>query len=294
MQHLHSQHGGATERRPTLLSPDVASPGGRLNVLLVQPLALHPGGLCQQLEELGGQTFACDDKSAFSLWAHAEPPFDLTIIDCTKTPSNGYELTRSMRRTEQDRALRPHPVLGLYADDRNEFPHGFLKAGMTRCLFDPVAADTLSGLLRETFEQARRHARADEISDSELHRLKVLCPQAYERLVKTLVRSNREDAISLQRLALDQDAAGVLLLVHKIKGAALLAGATDVLNACLHIETTVTHNPQKTCLGLLQACRDAMDALERQLIEDLNANYDRSDTFFGKHISKGPSIMSDI
>lgn len=132
------------------------------------------------------------------------------------------------------------------------------------------------------------------MSSSELHRLRLLCPKVYERLVRTLVRSNREDGISLQRLAVERDGAGVLLLAHKIKGAALLAGANDVLTACLHLETRVAHSPGKTCLGLTQTCRDAMDALERRLIDDLSTDYGRSGTRLNKRRPKGPSIMIDV
>lgn len=132
-------------------APEVESQSThKLRILVVEDHAANRLLLCRQLEYLGHEALPCEDgETALAQWMNAEPPFDLTITDCNMLRMDGYELSRSIRDVEQQRALSPHPIFGLTANAQAEIIDRCLEAGMTRCLFKPVSIETLTVLIAE-------------------------------------------------------------------------------------------------------------------------------------------------
>ena len=253
---------------PALLTHSIPA-DQRLNILVVEDHAPNRLLLCQQLEYLGHRVVPCDDgEAAFAEWTQADPPFDLTITDCNMPRMDGYELTRNMRRSEQSRAVRAHPVFGLTANAQSEIVDACLSAGMTQCLFKPIGIETLAAHIGEVSTQIERRARAARTTGGELQKLRVLCPEAYAPLVDELVRTNREDGARLEALVLKNECQPMMVIAHKIKGGAQLADARQLIDACAQLEALAQGGDAPACRLQVDVLLGEMRSLEEQLLQD--------------------------
>lgn len=245
----------------------------KLRILVVEDHAANRLLLCRQLEYLGHEAMPCEDgEAALAQWMQAEPPFDLTITDCNMLRMDGYELSRSIRGVEQQRALRPHPIFGLTANAQAEIIERCLEAGMTRCLFKPVSIETLTGLISQVEQSTKRRAQAASNSGSELDKIRLLSPESYGPLVNELVRTHRQEGQELERLARLDDRAGLVRVAHKIRGGAQLAGDDALAEACRVIEQIVCEvdSPEYSShVGHVLACIQALEA--RLLLDQGNS-----------------------
>lgn len=243
----------------------------KLRILVVEDHAPNRLLLCRQLEYLGHEAFPCDDgEAAFAQWMRAEPPFDLTITDCNMPRMDGYELSRSMRKLEQQRAMRMHPIFGLTANAQAEITEQCLEAGMTRCLFKPVGIETLASLIAEVEQTSKRRALAAAVTGSELDKIRLLSPESYAPLVKEMVLTHREDGNELERLARENNRDGLVRVAHKIRGGAQLAGDAALTDACRVLEQLVCEEngalPYGSHVEHVLAC---LQSLELRLLQDL-------------------------
>jgi two-component system sensor histidine kinase EvgS len=243
----------------------------KLRILVVEDHAPNRLLLCRQLEYLGHEAFPCDDgEAAFAQWMRAEPAFDLTITDCNMPRMDGYQLSRSMREVEQQKAMRMHPIFGLTANAQAEITEQCLEAGMTRCLFKPVGLETLAPLIAEVAQTSNRRALAAATTGSELDKIKLLSPESYAPLVKEIVLTHREDGNELERLSRENNRDGLVRVAHKIRGGAQLAGDSALTDACRVLEECVGEEdeslPYRPHVEHVLAC---LQALEVRLLQDL-------------------------
>lgn len=244
----------------------------KLRILVVEDHAPNRLLLCRQLEYLGHEAFPCDDgEAAFAQWLRAEPPFDLTITDCNMPRMDGYELSRSMREVEQQRAIRMHPVFGLTANAQAEITEQCLAAGMTRCLFKPVSIETLASLVSEVAKTSKRRALAAVATGSELDKIRLLSPESYAPLVKEMVLAHRQDGKELERLAREDDRNGLVRISHKIRGGAQLAGDAALTGACRALEQLVCEeNEALQYRPHVEHVLVCLQSLEVRLLQDLS------------------------
>jgi len=212
----------------------------------------------------------CDDgEAALALWTAAESTFDLTITDCNMPRMNGYEMTRAMREIEQQSAVSMHPIFGLTANAQSEVTDQCLAAGMTRCLFKPVAIEALALVVAEVEQVSKRRAQAALATGSELDKIKLLSPESYASLVHEIVLTHREDSRELERLAQEGDRDGLARIAHKIRGGAQLTGDRELGDACHALEHVVTEEGETVSyfsnVELILTC---LQALESRLLQD--------------------------
>lgn len=243
----------------------------KLRILVVEDHAPNRLLLCRQLEYLGHEAVPCDHgEAALAVWRNAEPPFDLTITDCNMPRMDGYQLTRLMREFEQQNALRMHPIFGLTANAQSEVTERCLAAGMTRCLFKPVAIEALALVVSEVEQVSKRRAQAAAATGSELDKIKLLSPESYGPLVQEIVLTHRQDSLELERLARDGDRSGLVRVAHKVRGGAQLAGDRALSEACHALEDRVVEEdesmPYSVEVEVVVAC---LHALEKRLLQDL-------------------------
>lgn len=257
---------------PAAIAPESQS-NHKLRILVVEDHAANRLLLCRQLEYLGHEALPCEDgEAALAQWMNAEPPFDLTITDCNMLRMDGYELSRSIRDLEQQRALSPHPIFGLTANAQAEIIERCLEAGMTRCLFKPVSIETLTGLISEVEQSTKRRAQAANNNGSELDKIRLLSPESYGPLVNELVLAHRQEGQELERLALLDDRAGLARVAHKIRGGAQLAGDDALAEACRVIEQS-GHEVDSPEYGRhVDDVLVCLQALEARLLQNLASN----------------------
>lgn len=252
---------------PSVLQPENAT---KLRILVVEDHAPNRLLLCRQLEYLGHEAVPCDNgKAALEQWIDAEPSFDLTITDCNMPSMDGYELSRSMREIERQRALGLHPIFGLTANAQPEITDRCLQAGMTRCLFKPVSVETLLLFIDEVALVKTRREQASTVADCELEKIRLLSPESYAPLVETIVLTHREDSAMLKRLSLGNDRRGIASIGHKIRGGAQMVGDHALVDACLELEKALNDANEVSCQAEVDRVLDSLHALEVRLLKDL-------------------------
>ncbi|TWR92590.1 transporter substrate-binding domain-containing protein [Pseudomonas saxonica] len=241
--------------------PDI-SPGTRqLNVLVVDD---HPANrllMCQQLGFLGHR-FTTEQNGAAGLETWKENTFDLVIADCNMPVMNGYDLTRAIRQHEQALQRPPCTILGFTANAQPEERLRCKQSGMDDCLFKPISLTLLSQRLNAIDPPAQK---PEIINIESLYSLSGRDELKTKRLLEELLRSNRDDLESLLKLPLTEDPEPFNNLAHRIKGAARIVGAQDLIEQCEALE--------QASPSTLQACRAAvqraMESLEEAMVNEL-------------------------
>ena len=242
--------------------PDI-SPGTRqLNVLVVDD---HPANrllMCQQLGFLGHR-FTTEQNGAAGLETWKEGTFDLVIADCNMPVMNGYDLTRAIRQHEQTLQRPPCTILGFTANAQPEERLRCKKSGMNDCLFKPISLTLLSQRLNAIDPP---YQKSEIINIESLYALSGRDESRIKRLLEELLRSNRDDLQSLLELPLTEDPEPFNNLAHRIKGAARIVGAHDLIKQCEALE--------QASPATLPACRTAMqramESLEQAMVNELS------------------------
>ncbi|WXL26813.1 transporter substrate-binding domain-containing protein [Ectopseudomonas mendocina] len=215
-----------------------------LNVLIVDD---HPANLlllAQQLEFLGHRvTKANNGVDALEHWQ--KQIYDLIITDCNMPLMSGYALTEAVRLDESRRKLTPCHIFGYTANAQPEEQERCLRAGMNKCLFKPISLEELSlctsGVTPQKPSPAKEEGppTAEVFNISSTYQLtrgdKVL---AFE-LLDELVRSNRSDMDDLLRLTENFNLTEIASLAHRIRGAARIVQAEQLIEACSTLEKIV-------------------------------------------------------
>lgn len=249
-----------------VLVEHLTPPHTALKVLVVEDHAPNRLLLCQQLEYLGHKVVPCEDgATAFAVWQQAEPPFDLTITDCSMPGMDGFELTRRIRANEADSMLT-HPIFGLTANAQVNAIDQCIDSGMTRCLFKPVSVGSLETIINEIVPFRRQtNEVVANVAVSELQQIKMLNLEAYESLVDEIIKVHREDAAQLEKLLLLNDFGGLANLAHKIRGGAHLTGDQQLIESCRALEAVASQESKEGCKNHVELLLAGLEALEQRL-----------------------------
>ena len=241
--------------------PSIDPAAQRLNVLVVDD---HPANrllMCQQLGYLGHRfTTEHDGAAGFKTWK--EGTFDLVIADCNMPVMNGYDLTRAIRQHEQESSLRPCTVLGFTANAQPEELQRCKQAGMDDCLFKPISLTLLSQRLTALVPL---YTSQDNFNLESLNALSGGNNEQKKRLLEELLRSNSADLKTLLELPDNGALQPFADIAHRIKGAARIVGADELIKHCEILE-------QATPSNLIQArdeVRASMQSLEQALARQL-------------------------
>ena len=241
--------------------PSIDPAAQRLNVLVVDD---HPANrllMCQQLGYLGHRfTTEHDGAAGFKTWK--EGTFDLVIADCNMPVMNGYDLTRAIRQHEQESSLRPCTVLGFTANAQPEELQRCKQAGMDDCLFKPISLTLLSQRLTALVPL---YTSQDNFNLESLNALSGGNNEQKKRLLEELLRSNSADLTTLLELPDNGALQPFADIAHRIKGAARIVGADELIKHCEILE-------QATPSNLIQArdeVRASMQSLEQALARQL-------------------------
>jgi two-component system sensor histidine kinase EvgS len=207
--------------------PSVSESRGSYNsvgyVLVVDD---HPDNRLMVAEEL--RTFGIqavlvgDGRAAIEAIEHQS--IVLVLMDCHMPDMDGYETTRRIRQREAQFNLQRIPIVAISAATGTDHLKRCLDCGMDSVLQKPLRPKALRSMMGLWLEQLLPEERAviRSVADRPRFDLFKLYRISFER-----------DALELEGAVAQEDLEWAAFFAHRIKGAAMMAGAGRVaLEAC--------------------------------------------------------------
>jgi signal transduction histidine kinase/DNA-binding response OmpR family regulator/CHASE3 domain sensor protein len=270
----------AIERLPTSL--DGSAPHVAFDAPLAPPSAAeaerdgtlvlvvddHPTNrtlLCRQVNTLGyAVDSAAGGREALEKWQARS--YGLVLTDCNMDDIDGYELVRTIREIEEDRALaRRTPIVACTANALPGSADACFAAGMDDFLAKPIELTAMAAKLRQwlpalhdrepRLQQASSGA-VDEAGDALIDTavLAAICGASPERERDILLefgRTTAEDAVLLRAALEAHDLTAVRRSAHRIAGAAQFVGANPVAAAAAVVEHASAAGDEAAARALL-------------------------------------------
>lgn len=216
-----------------------------LKLLVVDDHQVNRMLLQRQLSYLGHQVWqAADGIEALALLK--QQPLDLVLTDCNMPRMDGYQLAKALR---EDQALKHLTVIGLTARAQSDEIAKCIAAGMNDCLFKPISINELQ-------QNIQKYAKGKAaFSIDALFALAGPDPVFARQMLSTLCQSNSQDIEQLKRLLQQSDWEGLKRLAHKIKGAAVLVQAEQLLDSCETMEHATEQQITSASLRILAALK---------------------------------------
>ncbi|XVE24973.1 transporter substrate-binding domain-containing protein [Pseudomonas plecoglossicida] len=247
---------------------DIASPGRKLNILVVDDYSANRMLLGQQLSYLGHCVRDAEDGvQALRDWRSGH--FDVVITDCNMPHMNGYQLSSAIRQEERALGREPCRILGLTAAAQPEQRERCIEAGMDNCLFKPIGLQglkaylaTIESLCPDAPPPCACSAGCDEIDLSELRHVAHGKPSAINGLLGELSSCLEKDLGLLLKLLARRDLPGLADLAHRVKGGARIVNAQGLIARCEALEEVCVQEDEGR---LLQALDDLQQAMEHMI-----------------------------
>ncbi len=212
-------------------------------------------------------TIVNDGREAYA--AYLAEPFDLLITDCHMPNVNGFELTRMIRRHEQDRSVHL-PILALTANALQGEAEFCFAAGMDTYVLKPASLSQLSqkiGGLLGAGAQKSLETRTEPVESQSVDFLALadLIGEDEESELRSIVveyLSTAGDTFAKAREALErQDTIELAEAAHAGKGSALNVCAGRIADAWRQLEIAA----KEPDLGLAARVMDELEARFREL-----------------------------
>lgn len=216
-----------------------------LKLLVVDDHQVNRMLLQRQLSYLGHQVWQAAD-GAEALQLLKELQLDLVLTDCNMPLMDGYQLAQAIRA---DEALQNLVVLGLTARAQSDEIARCIAAGMNDCLFKPISINELQ-------QSIQKYAKGK--AAFHIDALFVLAgpdPAFARQMLSTLCQSNSEDIEQLKLLLQQSDWEALKKLAHKIKGAAVLVQAEQLIDSCETLEKATEQQITSASLRVLAALK---------------------------------------
>lgn len=240
-------------------------------ILVAEDQATNRWLIERQLQRLGCSVTAVENGRA-ALAALEAGTFDLLISDCHMPEIDGVTLTQLIRANEATRSLPHMLILGLTADVSTEMRARCVAAGMDDIVAKPIDLRRLGAALTRLAHSG--HAEPDgadcpvasAVFDSGVYCRLFADDLAQGRAWLTAFLGSAERLVAdVERSATSGDRDGLADSAHKLAGASLAAGATDLGLLARHLEAAPSWASAADLLDLAEqiiaAWRDANQAI---------------------------------
>jgi len=234
-----------------------------LNILIADDFGANRLLLTKQLHFLGHHVTAVENgRLALETWRESGL-FEVVITDIRMPEMDGYKLVQAIRDEEKQQGSVPCVIFGFTADAQAEARARCLQVGMDGCLFKPGTLEDIRVALA-TAPPARMSTLVTENAANLGHLLRLTGgdKQLATVLQAEIVASYREDAKALTVALAAEDNGALAELAHKIKGAARMVGAEELMIACGGLENACSWRGK-------EAVADAGQALLSRLRKEL-------------------------
>jgi signal transduction histidine kinase/CheY-like chemotaxis protein/HPt (histidine-containing phosphotransfer) domain-containing protein len=245
-------------------------------ILVAEDQATNRWLIERQLQRLGCSVVAVENGRA-ALALLSTETFDLLISDCHMPEIDGITLTQLVRAAERARGASPMPILGLSADVSTEMRARCLVAGMDDIVAKPIDLHRLRAALAHVTHRGDPEVGPAEdvvaacVFDSGTCReLFADDPDTGRDWLRSFLSSAALLTAEIERTAGIRDLDGLAASAHKLSGASLAAGATDLGSLARRLEAAV---PRASVLELREMTEQVAAAWcdARQTISDFVA-----------------------
>jgi signal transduction histidine kinase/CheY-like chemotaxis protein/HPt (histidine-containing phosphotransfer) domain-containing protein len=227
-------------------------------ILVAEDQATNRWLIERQLERLGCSVVAVENGRA-ALAALESGTFDLLISDCHMPEIDGVTLTQLVRAAEAARGASPMPILGLTADVSTEMRARCLSAGMDDIVAKPIDLRRLrAALLRQAHPGAAEPVAVDDavasgVEDAVASAVfdSANCRELFAddvaeggEWLTSYLASAAALVAEVERSVRSGDRDGLTASAHKLAGASLAAGATDLGRRARCLEAASSLAPQ--------------------------------------------------
>lgn len=179
----------------------------------------------------------------------AKGKFDIGLLDINLPDCNGVELLDELREIEcnqSDTVATKIPMIAISAHVFSEEVQGYLNAGFDAYLPKPLNKLNLLNLIQTTLEgralilpQSPREENHNVVVDHNVLEddTKVLGKEKVAELIELFVTSSIEIVKKMDEAVVQEDAASIKQLSHKLKGSAGSMGMSALHASCLEIES---------------------------------------------------------
>lgn len=205
-------------------------------VLVVDDSATSRVVIEKQLKKLGCNVTVAQDGTS-GLAAIAEAEFDLVLLDCQMPDMSGYDVAKLARERKNEGPYTP--IIAISAETDMEHRQRCLESGMDGVLGKslPVAGE-LKKILSLWCDFDLVATSSTEIDDMENIDL------------QTLFRTISLADLNAMQALVQSDIPGVGRMAHRMKGAALTMGASEIVATLERIEAIVAANDASSVSGL--------------------------------------------
>jgi two-component system, NarL family, sensor histidine kinase EvgS len=220
-------------------------------VLVVDDHPTNRELLARQIKILGLRaTTAESGQAGLELWLNRG--FAMVITDCHMPGIDGYELTRQIRKIEENEGIPRIPIIAWTANALREEQERIEAAGMDELLVKPVNMQRLRGLLDKWLgphggdkgdaegelsnPSSKPAGHAPSPVDYTVLDAIMIDKAEQLQLLRDFLNHIRTDRSKLEELLAQEDIAATQSAAHRMKGSSNMIGAVRLGNACANIE----------------------------------------------------------
>jgi len=216
-----AMHGRQAPAAPAPAAEENHLPPLGLRVLIAEDNPINQAILGHQLRHLGCiATVTADGEEALARWR--ADTYDVLLTDVNMPRMNGYQLSSAIRESGDRR-----PIFGVTANALRDEQRRCREAGMTAWLVKPVQLRTLWSFLARYAEFGQDGGGANAPAESpaatpaiDLSQLDGM-PDGFRQI---FVSTMADDIGKLDQAVADNDQQAVLGLLHRMRGALMVAG----------------------------------------------------------------------
>ena len=267
---------------------------GQYHILVAEDNLTNQELIALQLEVLGYTSdVATNGAQAMKLLLAND--YDLLLTDIHMPEMDGYQLTRAIRESTDER-IRGITIIAITANASADEAAHCIDSGMNDCLSKPVNIDELKARLDQwlpdaqqqgeenSADQNERHgsdqAEATPAIDTELLKRYVgPDPEKHRRFFKLFLNTAPETIAMVVQAHRDRNSVGIEDACHKLKSSARAIGALTLANLCQKVEDASRKNDWVQLDKAIPGFNAAMTAVENYIEAQLTEQETRAAEF---------------